>query len=119
MIFCPKCGASLKVEPQASQPVDWREQRRQWREQRRQWRREHEGEWAEKHEKHEQAFMGPLIGGIVLVVLGLLIYLGITGALNWQVLQPLFLVFLGLIILVGGLYAYSIRKRYITKTASG
>jgi hypothetical protein len=119
MVFCPKCGASLKVQQQAAQPMDWREQRRQWREQRRQWRYEHQGEWAEKHEKHEQVFLGPLVAGVVLIVFGLLVYFGVTGMLNWQVLQALFFVLLGLIILVGGAYAYSMRRRYMAKSAQG
>jgi hypothetical protein len=116
MVFCPKCGASLKVEPRLAQPTDWRNQRRQWREQRRQWRHENQGDWAEKHEKQEQSFLGPLIGGVALILLGLLVYLGVTNVLNWQSLQAVFLVLLGLLILFGGVFAYSTRRRYISKT---
>lgn len=108
MVFCPKCGASLKTE----KPLDWREQRRQWREQRRQWRHEYgQVEWREKYEKHEQLFIGPLIGGLVLIMLGFLFYLGLTNSLNWQILEAIFLVITGLIILAGALLAYALRRR--------
>jgi uncharacterized Zn finger protein (UPF0148 family) len=110
MVFCPKCGTSLKVEKFS----DWRDQRRQWREQRRemryQWR---QTEWEEKHEKRENAFIAPLVGGLILITLGVLFYYAVTTSLSWQLAQAIFLVLIGAIILVGAIYAYTIRKRYM------
>lgn len=107
MVFCPKCGASLKAEKAAG----WREQRRQWREQQKKAR--YERRQAEWHEKHEHAFIGPLIGGLVLIVLGFLFYLAATTSLNLQVVEAVFWIMIGLIILAVAIYAYSTRTRYL------
>jgi hypothetical protein len=113
MVFCPKCGASLKAESQSGQGGDWWQQRRMWRDQRRAARNQYRAQvWEEKYGDREYGFIGPLVGGLILIVLGFVFYLAVTSSLNWQAAGAIFFVFLGLVVLVGGLFAYSMRKRY-------
>jgi len=109
MAFCPKCGVSLKAE----QPADWRQQsresRREWREKRRELREqrretarnEKEEKWekTEKYEKHEHGFMGPLIGGLILIFLGLMFYYSVTAHFRFEVIWASFFVIIGLIVI--------------------
>ena len=118
MAFCPKCGASLMAE----QPVDWRKQlresRREWRERRRELRRqrreaersEMEGEW-EKAEMHEYVFLGPLIGGSVFIVFGVLLYFLVTGVFSVKTLAALFFVVIGVIIIAAAVYSIVVAER--------
>ena len=111
MVFCPRCGASLRAES----PVDWRDElrarRREWRERRRELRRqrrkaersEKEEKW-EKTEKHEYMFLGPLIGGLVLIIFGAFLYLLIAGGYGAQILIASFVVFVGVIIIAAAVY---------------
>lgn len=119
MAFCPKCGASLRAAGPADWGEDWRARRREWREQRRDLRRQrrHAGrsekqeEW-EKSEKHEYMFLGPIIGGLVVIVFGALLYLLAVGGYNAQMLTALFFVFVGLIIIAAAVYgAIMVRRR--------
>lgn len=118
MAFCPKCGAPIKIE----QPSDWRtqlrESRREWRERRRELRSQRRGyeknekeEGWEKTEKHEYIFLGPLIGGLVIVFLGVLLYLLVAGRFGIEILVALFFVFVGAIILAGAAYGVIIAGR--------
>lgn len=121
MVFCPKCGASLKTEP----PADWRqrsrEQRREWRERRRELREqrrataghEKEEKWekTEKYEKREHAFIGPLIGGLILIFLGLMFYYSVTANFNLEIAWALFFVLIGLIVIVTAIYGAIIAGR--------
>jgi uncharacterized membrane protein YvbJ len=113
MAFCPKCGASLKAEKPADSREQWREQRRQWKEQRREMRHQYwQDEWGEKYEKHEYRFVGPLIGGLVLIAVGFLFYLAATTSLNLQIAEAIFLILIGFVILTGAIYAYTMRRRH-------
>jgi len=97
MTFCPKCGAPLKAE----RPQEWR-------------RRAEKGEKAEKHEKGEKAekyekrefgFIGPLIGGLILIFLGLTFYLQLLGYRVWEIAWAFFFIIIGIIIIIGTIYA--------------
>ncbi|MBX5328565.1 MAG: zinc ribbon domain-containing protein [Candidatus Bathyarchaeota archaeon] len=116
MSFCPKCGAPLKVEaistgqpPTAQRPKDEKEEKHEKHE-------KHEKEKAEKHEKKEYAFLGPLIGGIVLIIIGLSSYLEVTGALDVQtrrMMWALFIIIIGVLIIFGAFYyTMTARKKY-------
>ncbi|HXX87059.1 MAG TPA: zinc ribbon domain-containing protein [Candidatus Acidoferrum sp.] len=117
MVFCPKCGAALQTQ----QPADWRERRREirneWRERRRQMKQQrHENEkgeaagW-EKTEKHEYFLIGPLIGGLILIFLGIALYLVLVGGAGAEALWASFLVVVGLIIIVGAIYGVLVAGR--------
>jgi len=140
MAFCPKCGAPLKVE----QPQDlketgkefgegmrehgrelrerMREERRQLREQR---RRDEKAEKDEKGEKNEQpekyekrefSFVGPLIGGLVLLFLGLMFYVQLTGYLKPEIVWALMFVTIGAIIIVAVIYGATMAARRHPRT---
>jgi hypothetical protein len=123
MVFCPRCGASLRVES----TVDWRDElrarRREWRERRRELRSqrrqaeksEKEEKW-EKTEKHEYIFLGPLIGGLVLIIFGAFLYLLIAGGYGAQILTASFFVFVGVIIIAAAVYGAIIAGRRHPRT---
>ena len=111
MVFCPKCGASLRTESTAdwrdelrARRREWRERRRQLRNQRRQAARSEKEGQRERTEKHEYIFLGPLIGGSVLIIFGAFLYLIIQRGYSSQILLALFLFFIGVIIIAAAAY---------------
>jgi uncharacterized membrane protein YvbJ len=102
MVFCPNCGAALKVEqagPQPERAVTYRHEKDE--------KREKAMEKREKHEKREYAFMGPLIGGLILVFIGLSVYLSVEEAAPSAraTLWAVFFIFVGVAIIVAAVYA--------------
>jgi hypothetical protein len=114
MSFCPKCGSALKVEqpsvvaappaPQMPYGAEKGEKHEKREKEERQEKKE-KGEKAEKHEKREHTYMGPLIGGLILIVFGFMWYLGLTGVFAQGVLWAFFFVIIGIIIIIGAIYA--------------
>jgi hypothetical protein len=96
--YCPKCGASVSTSTapgQTSQPLDWREQRRQMRAQRR-------AEWYGRS--------GSGIGGLVIATILIVAGLGIFfPALPWQAFWGSLLILLGL--WIGGLWFLRSRRQ--------
>ncbi|HKZ94323.1 MAG TPA: zinc ribbon domain-containing protein [Candidatus Bathyarchaeia archaeon] len=119
MNFCPKCGSSLKVEqavapvPAAPQPLaaPIRVEKQEKREKEEKGERQGRMEKEERYEKREYAFVGPLIGGSVLVLLGLAFYLMLTSAIPWEALGAIFFVIVGIIVIVGAVYAATMAAR--------
>lgn len=86
MTFCPKCGAPLKPgQPSpaaaaqtgagAAPPVSYRYYREEKHEKGEKEEKEEKGEKDEKAEKHESGafrWIGPIIGGLVLIFLGVM-----------------------------------------------
>jgi cation transport ATPase len=115
MSFCPRCGAPLKAEVQpAEQRVTVQTRYRGEKEEKAE-KREKE-EKGEKHEKGEHAFIGPLVGGLVLIIIGLVSFLEVTGVIGRftrEVLWASFVVIVGVLLIFGALYALIItRRRY-------
>jgi len=112
MTFCPNCGAPLKPET-ASQPGSTSTYPPYYRHRHHEKDEKHDEKHGEKYEKGGSG-VGYLIGGIVIVVIGLLAYInattnffhGITG----QEASAIFLVIVGILIVVAGIY-YSSRSR--------
>lgn len=107
--FCPKCGAALKPvestdwrQEMRQRRGEWREQRRQWREQRRTARR---SEKSEKTEKHEHPFIGTLIAGSILILLGILVFLAATSSLASEMAEAYFFIAIGIVVLALAVYA--------------
>jgi len=101
MSFCQKCGAALKVEQTVTgtrAAVRRRDEKGEKRE------KEEKGEKTEKREKHEYGFLGPLIGGLVLIFLGLAFYLQIVNPEARTFVWPLFFVLIGIIIIIAAVY---------------
>lgn len=104
MAFCPKCGAPLRVE---GPPVEVAEKA----EKREKGEKEEKRETTEKYEKREFGVIGPLIGGLILIFLGLIFYLQITGLLGREFALALFFIIIGIIIIVGSIYGVTMAKR--------
>jgi cation transport ATPase len=118
MSFCPKCGAPLKAatvsaEQRPAAPTRYRSEKAEKHE------KKEKEEKTEKHEKSQYAFIGPLVGGIVLIIIGLMSYLQITGILTREtreILGALFLIVIGIVIIFGGLYATMMARRRYPRT---
>ena len=123
MNFCPNCGSALKIEPtppsppagetpsaQAPSPPQpaYRAEKAEKQEKQEKGERGEKQEKAqreERYEKRESNFIGLIVGGIVLIFLGLLLYWTVTGSLRAEVFGAAFLVIIGVIIIVGAIYA--------------
>jgi predicted nucleic acid-binding Zn ribbon protein len=111
MMFCPKCGAALK-KTQAStetapRTVVYRNEKNEKDE------KHEKGEKTEKHEKRVYGFMGPLIGGLILILIGLTAYLELVNMVERRMLGALFFVIVGVAIIIGVAYGATLaRKRH-------
>jgi len=117
MIFCPKCGAALKVEqppaeaappaPPRAEKAEKHEKREKREKGEKEEREEREKrEKAEKHEKREFGYIvSILIGGLILMFIGLMCFLVVTGYINWAAAGAFVIVVIGIIIIVGAAYA--------------
>lgn len=119
MSFCPKCGAPLKIAQGPAAPgAPTAPTRREYR------RREKAEEKGEKHEKQEKGektekgeagFLAPLVGGLILIFLGVVWWLGLNKTFEWRMLWALFLVMVGIVVIIAAIYgAFVLRKRHPT-----
>ena len=105
--FCPQCGVTLTGMPQPPMPpvpqVHEKEEKFE-KQEKNEKNEKHEkmekNEQQEKYEKQEFGILGPLIGGVILIVVGLMFYLAISGTINLSSLFPVFLIIIGVIVLV-------------------
>jgi F0F1-type ATP synthase assembly protein I len=121
MSFCPNCGATLKaVQPTAAaQPTPSRAEKEEKGEKHEKGeKREKEEkdqrekrEKTEKHEKREYGFAGPLVGGLILILFGLMFIITLTTTISWGVIGAFFAVIIGIIIIVGAIYAATMASR--------
>jgi len=95
--FCPKCGTRLKPPPA---PVRMEKAEKEEKEEKRE-----KAEKAEKHEKREFGYVGPLVGGVILIIVGIMLYLATVSPMYMHDWGPVFLIMVGIIILALGLYA--------------
>lgn len=112
--FCPRCGASLKGEQptaEARPPSEYKREKEEKGEKaeksEKQEKREGDWEWekSEKYEKREFGFVGPLVGGLFLIFLGFMFYSTIIGYPIWDIGWALFLVIIGILIIIGAIFA--------------
>jgi len=92
MAFCPECGAPLKAPPVGYRPE--KEEKAEKHE------KEEKKEKTEKYEKREFGVLGPLIAGLILICLGVMLYLQVTGFLRREIVGAFFLVIIGIMIIV-------------------
>ena len=112
MAFCPKCGAALKAAQTATEPVQRTVVIRRNEKDEKDEKQE-KGEKAEKHEKRVYGFMGPLIGGLVLILIGLTAYLELTNMFDRRMLGAMIFIVIGAVIIIGAIYGASLaRKRH-------
>ena len=123
MNFCPKCGATLKAEkataaapttvPPATQHVKVEKEEKHEKEEKGE---KNEPEKGERYEKRESAFIGPLVGGFILIFAGLAFYAMLTGMFSWQTVGALFFVVIGIIVIAGAVYAATMASRRHPRT---
>lgn len=68
-------------------------------------------EKGEKHEKGATGYIGPFIGGLILILLGFMFYLTTSGMMRPLQAWPFFLVIVGVIVIVLGLYLSTTARR--------
>ncbi len=97
MVFCSKCGAALgPLPPRVRMEKEEKSEKREKRE---------KSEKAEKYEKKEYGYVGPLIGGLILIVVGLMAYLHTIVPMSVRYWGPILLIIVGIIIIVVAIYA--------------
>jgi len=123
MAFCPRCGAPLKLEAPPVQPapapapkrVEKAEKGEKQEKQEKQ--EKHEPEKGEKREMNQFGFIGLVIGGLVLIILGFFWYLTASEIIRQPIGNALALLIIGLIIIVVGIYVASMARRRYPSTA--
>jgi hypothetical protein len=119
MSFCPRCGAPVNtgkvvsVAPQTGPTYQTTYHRDEKTEEKSE--KNEKQEKSEKHEKHEYGWIGPLIGGVILLFIGAALYLD-TAGYNVAVLWALFFVLIGVLIIVGGIYGVIVASRRHPRT---
>jgi uncharacterized membrane protein YvbJ len=106
MAFCSQCGATLKAgEPMPPMSTErYRSEKSEKQEKHEKHEKEEKmekGEPQEKHEKQQFGVLGPLIGGFILIVVGFMFYLAVSGAINVRSIFPFFLIIIGGIVILG------------------
>jgi hypothetical protein len=120
MAFCPRCGAPLKVEapaqaaPVQAAPAPAPQRGEKSEKGEKQEKHEKQGsEKGEKHEKGEYGFIGWLIGGLVLILIGFFALLQFAGYISAPLHGGLLLLILGVVIIIVAVYfATTARKRH-------
>jgi uncharacterized membrane protein YvbJ len=103
MAFCPQCGVTLKVT--ATRPAErYRSEKAEIEEKHEKHEKEEKTEkWEhpEKYEKQEYSIFGSLFGGFILILLGIMFYLTVTGTITLRSIFPFFLIIIGAIVILG------------------
>jgi len=103
MTFCPQCGAALKVK-EPMPPERYRSEKaekQEKHEKREKDEKMEKGEQPEKYEKKEFGILGPLIGGLILILVGFMFYLAVAGVLRLRSIVPFLLIIIGAIVILG------------------
>lgn len=119
MAFCPKCGAPVKTsQPQTStSPSSGTVVYSRHGEKSEKQEKGEKTEKNEKREKHEHPFIGALIGGAVILFLGVIWFLEVSGVIissteAWAVI----FVVAGLLIILAAVYGSMMATRRHPKT---
>jgi hypothetical protein len=103
--FCPKCGATLKAGiPRSPMPPPLYRSEKAEKQEKHEKNEKNEktekGEQQEKFEKQEYGVLGPLVGGAILILVGFMLYLEVSGILSIRSVFPFFLIIIGAIVLL-------------------
>lgn len=104
--FCPQCGATLKVGAPTPPviPEHYRREKSEKAEKQEKQEKEEKmekGEQAEKYEARGYNVLGPLIGGIILIFVGLIFYLAVTDVLDFHDIFPFLMIVIGAVVILG------------------
>jgi len=118
MSFCPNCGASLKAAPPpapAAAPAPpappVRQEKQEKQEKREKGEKAEKAEKGEKHEKRTYGPVGPIVFGVVLIMLGLLLYLRLTGWVSDPMAWAYFFLVIGIVIILAAIYGAIVAAR--------
>jgi uncharacterized membrane protein YvbJ len=103
MDFCPQCGVALKVTA-TKQPEHYRSEKAEKQEKYETHEKEEKmekEEKTEKYEKQEHSILSSFIGGFILILMGIMFYLTVSGALKLSSVFPIFLIIIGAIVILG------------------
>ena len=105
MTFCPQCGATLRAtEPRQPEYYISKKAEKQEKQEKHEKDEKEEkmekGEQPEKFEKKEYSILGPLVGGVILILLGFMFYLAVSGVINVRSIFPFFLIIIGAIVIL-------------------
>lgn len=106
MTFCPRCGAPLKgitPEPFPDRRERWERRRNEKAEKYEKVEKREKQEKGEKREKGEVRFIGPIIGGLILIFVGIASYLESIGYRVWESAGVVFTIAIGSIIVIAAL----------------
>jgi hypothetical protein len=118
MNFCANCGAALiplpppaqvaapAPTPQPSRPE--KSEKDEKHEKGEKGEKREKTEKGEKYEKRQGGYLGSIIGGIILIVVGVLIYLSITRVVISEWIWAAFFIVIGIIVIV---YAAAVATR--------
>lgn len=113
MTFCPKCGSPLQSAPAVEAKPAAAPARGEKGEKH---EKEEKGEKREKPEKGEFWLTGLIIGGILLVIVGFISFLNLTGLIRREFAWAISLVIVGAVVILGAIYAYVAASRRHPKT---
>ncbi len=121
MSYCPSCGTSLKAPPApavapapaapAPAPPPRREEKAEKREKEEKGEKREKTEKGEKHEKQTFGPIGPIVGGIALVAIGVLFFLSLQPGINQPMLWAYFFVIIGIVVILAAIYGTMIASR--------
>ena len=111
MTFCPNCGTLLKAQSVRQDTVGLSQPSYEYQYRNHRDEKAEKNEKSEKHEKQGGSYVGYLIGGLVIIFIGLLVFVNATtDLLKGPVFSAVFLVVIGIIIIVAGIY-FAMRAR--------
>jgi predicted lipid-binding transport protein (Tim44 family) len=118
MAFCPRCGAPLKTAapaqatPAQAAPVLQRNEKAEKGEKQEKHEKQ-EPEKGEKHEKGQYGFVGWLVGGLILILIGFFALLQISNIITSGISWAIVLLIIGVVVIIAAVYFASMaRKRY-------
>jgi hypothetical protein len=119
MTFCPRCGASLSVASTRVAPPPPQYPRRDEKGEKNEKQEKNEPhEKGEKHEKGEFGFVGWLIGGIVLIIIGFFAFARASGFIAGPYESAIVLLVIGVAVIAIAIYlSTKARKRHPTPPA--
>src|SRR4030042_3905759 len=113
MTFCPRCGASLKVEApvQAAAPAAPQRGEKGEKGEKQEKHEKQEPEKGEKHEKGEYGFIGWVVGGLILILIGFFALLQFTRVIPSGTGWALALLIIGVVIIIAAVYFISMARK--------
>jgi uncharacterized membrane protein YvbJ len=117
MTFCPRCGAPLKAAaaPVQAAPAPQRNEKAEKGEKQEKHEKQ-EPEKGEKHEKGEYGFVGWLVGGLILILIGFFALLQITNIITSGMSWAVVLLIIGAIVIIAAVYFASMARKHYPST---